>query len=138
MAKNKETAETSERTGVCKFCGQGKYMTVPTEWSEAQLDAEATLTCTCDAGRDYRHKIEKEKALEKAIEHAKNYTENLFGTEAPSCKQILDEAFPHLAGYGFDEIVIKYGNVTAKAKLKDNSFVIEKNQRLNDDFEVTI
>lgn len=101
-----------EATGICKFCGQHRIVDVPDNFTECEVNEEATLYCNCNDSKAYRERKEKEEQIEMAKTSAKGTTFELFHEEFPKIEDILNYSMDALTQKKFKKLTITTGGKT--------------------------
>ncbi len=101
-----------EETGICRFCGQHRIVDVPDNFTEYEVNEEATLNCNCNDSKAYRERKEKEEQIEMAKTSAKGTTFELFHEEFPEIEDILNYSMDALTQKKFKKLTITAGGKT--------------------------
>ncbi len=123
MDENREMPEgLYEQTGACRFCGQIKVMHTAQEWTQEELDEEATLTCSCGAAKTYAYRKEAYKTAMGAIEKLfakENRLKWLYKVELdPNLKPLMVETIRQMEAGSIDSASFQTGMVDIKLTMR--------------------
>lgn len=118
MAKTEGNAGLAEY-GVCRFCGQVKYLGEPLPTQE-QADEYATKTCGCDPAKAVRRRQSEEETIQ-----------DLFAGYDPPVLDLLQHVVDLLReGLLASGTSIKLEeNVTAKFRAKDGAVIVTRAEK---------
>lgn len=118
MAKIEENAGLAGY-GVCRFCGQVKYLEHPMPTQE-QADEYATKTCGCEPAKAVRRRQSEAETIQ-----------DLFAECAPTVLDLLQQVVDLLReGLLASGTSIKLEeNITAKFKVKDGAVIITRSEK---------
>lgn len=102
----------TQKTGICRFCGQTKLVEVPDDFTQEEVDEEIALTCRCPESKAYQEKKQKEEQIEMAKTSAKGTTFELFHEEFPEIEEILNSVMDALVAKKFKKLTITTGGKT--------------------------
>lgn len=104
-----------EKTGMCKFCGQTKFLKVPETMTDEELTDEISFQCRCEAGKIWRAGVEDEKRIKGMIEEAKGISFALLNAKNPEIESLVNDLVPQMVKLELKSIVI---GVSAQTKIK--------------------
>lgn len=104
-----------EKTGMCKFCGQTKFMKVPEEMTGEELNDQVSFECRCEAGKIWRAGVEDEKRLKGMIEELKGISFALLNATYPKVEELVNELVPKMVELDLKKIEI---SITGQTKIK--------------------
>lgn len=120
-----------EKTGMCKFCGQQKFLKVPESMTDEQLIDEISFQCHCEAGQIWREGVEDEKRIQKMIEEAKGISFALLNAKNPEIESLVNELVPRMVKLDIKNIVIGISPQTKiKIKRTENAIKIYRSDNL--------
>lgn len=111
MGKKKDV----EKTGMCKFCGQQRFLMVPEDWTDEQLNDEVSYQCKCEAGKIWRAGVEDEKRIQGMIEESKGISFALLNAKNPEIEQLVNELVPQMVKFDIKSVVLC---LSAETKIK--------------------
>lgn len=104
-----------EKTGMCKFCGQTKFLKVHETMTDEELTDEISFQCHCEAGKIWRAGVEDEKRIKGMIEEAKGISFALLNAKNPEIESLVNDLVPQMVKLELKSIVI---GVSAQTKIK--------------------
>lgn len=125
--------EMVEKTGVCRFCGQKKFLEVPDYMTDEEVNEEASTECYCKEAKAYKEKKERAELIEQAKTSAKGTTHILFHEEFPEIEELFNAAINPLVDKKIKKLTITTGGKT-KATIsfsKDNIKVEREDKSVN-------
>ena len=111
MGKKKDV----EKTGMCKFCGQQRFLMIPEDWTDEQLTDEVSYQCKCEAGKIWRAGVEDEKRIQGMIEESKGISFALLNAKNPEIEQLVNELVPKMVKLDIKSVVLC---LSAETKIK--------------------
>lgn len=121
MEKKKDV----EKTGMCKFCGQQRFLMIPEDWTDEQLNDEVSYQCKCEAGKIWRAGVEDEKRIQGMIEESKGISFALLNAKNPEIEQLVNELVPKMVKLDIKSVVLCLSAETIiKIKRSTNSIKI--------------
>lgn len=122
-----------EKTGMCKFCGQQKFMKVPEDMTDEALNDEVSFVCRCEAGKIWRAGVEDEKRVEGMITEAKGISFALLNSEYPKIEELVNELVPKMVKLDIKKIDIGISTQTKiKIRRTEGSIKIFRNDNLQE------
>ena len=120
-----------EKTGMCKFCGQTKFMKVPESMTDEQLNDEVSFECRCEAGKIWRAGVEDEKRIQGMIEESKGISFALLNAKNPQIEELVNELVPKMVKLDIKNIVMSISSQTKiKIKRTENAIKIYRSDNL--------
>ena len=114
-----------EKTGMCKFCGQTKFMKVPEEMTDEELNDQVSFECRCEAGKIWRAGVEDEKRVEGMITESKGISFALLNNDFPEIEELVNELVPKMVKLDLKKIEISISTQTkVKIRRTDSSIKI--------------
>jgi len=104
-----------EKTGMCKFCGQTKFMKVAEEMTDEELNDQVSFECRCEAGKIWRAGVEDEKRIKGMIEESKGISFALLNNDFPKVEELVNELVPKMVELDLKKIDI---GISAQTKIK--------------------
>lgn len=104
-----------EKTGMCKFCGQTKFLKVPEEMTDEELNDQVSFECRCEAGKIWRAGVEDEKRVQGMITESKGIAFTLLNSEYPKIEELVNELVPKMVNLDIKKIDI---GISAQTKIK--------------------
>lgn len=124
--------ELVEKTGVCRFCGQNKIVEVPDNFTEEEINEEASKECYCIDAKHYKESLELKAMVEQQKMSARGTTLELFHEEYPEIEELLNNAIDPLAAHKFKKVSIQTDDgVSASIKWKDGIEVERVDKSIN-------
>lgn len=119
-----------ETIGACRFCHQTKMVMVPDNATPAEIEQEATMSCTCKLSQDYANKVRKEESIKMSIEAAKASIDTLFeGEHFDELRRALKGTVEAIARKKIKKVTV---NITSKIKatiqLKDDALLVTRTE----------
>lgn len=126
-----EKEKLVEMTGICKFCGQQKFVNVPESMTDEQLMDEISFQCHCEAGKIWRSGVEDEKRIQGMIEESKGIAFALLNAKNPEIENLVNELVPKMVKFDIKSIVMSISTQTKiKIKRTENAIKIYRNDNL--------
>lgn len=120
-----------EKTGMCKFCGQQKFMKVPEDMTDEALNDEVSFECRCEAGKIWRAGVEDERRVEGMITEAKGISFALLNAEYPKIEELVNELVPKMVKLDIKKIDIGISTQTKiKIRRSDSAIKIYRSDNL--------
>ena len=85
-----------EKTGMCKFCGQQRFLKVPDTMTDEELNDEVSFQCRCEAGKIWRAGVEDKKRIQGMIEESKGIAFALLNAKNPEIEELVNELVPKM------------------------------------------
>lgn len=127
MAKEKLV----EKTGMCKFCGQQRFLKVPDTMTDEELNDEVSFQCRCEAGKIWRAGVEDKKRIQGMIEESKGIAFALLNAKNPEIEELVNELVPKMVKLDIKGLVISLSAQTKiKIKRTTNSIKIYRSDNL--------
>lgn len=122
-----------EKTGMCKFCGQQKFMKVHEDMTDEALNDQVSFECRCEAGKIWRAGVEDAKRVEGMITEAKGISFALLNSEYPKIEELVNELVPKMVKLDIKKINI---GISAQTKIEirrtEGSIKIYRNDNLQE------
>lgn len=120
-----------EKTGMCKFCGQQKFLKVPEDWTDEELTDEISFQCRCEPGKIWRAGVEDEKRIQGMIEESKGIAFALLNAKNPEIENLVNELVPKMVKFDIKSIVMSISTQTKiKIKRTENAIKIYRSDNL--------
>lgn len=120
-----------EKTGMCKFCGQQKFLKVPESMTDEELMDEISFQCHCEAGKIWRAGVEDEKRIKGMIEEAKGISFALLNAKNPEIEELVNELVPKMVSLDIKGIVLSISSQTKiKIRRTDSAIKIYRSDNL--------
>ena len=117
-----------EKTGMCKFCGQTKFLKVPEEMTDEELNDQVSFECRCEAAG-----VEDEKRVQGMITESKGIAFALLNSEYPKIEELVNELVSKMVSLDIKKIDI---GISAQTKIKirrtDSSIKIYRTDNLQE------
>lgn len=120
-----------EKTGMCKFCGQQRFLKVPDTMTDEELNDEVSFQCRCEAGKIWRAGVEDERRIQGMIEESKGISFALLNAKNPEIEELVNELVPKMVKLDIKSLVISLSAQTKiKIKRTTNSIKIYRSDNL--------
>lgn len=115
--------ELTQRTGICKYCGQITVVMAKSDDSEEKLNELATDRCTCEAAiKEHRAQIE--------VRVTRPEVEKLFGNEE-IVKLVNESLYPVARGI-VKKVTIDLGDIKAIVRKKRGQLAVDRRETITD------
>lgn len=120
-----------EKTGMCKFCGQQRFLKVPETMTDEELNDEVSFQCRCEAGKIWRAGVEDERRIQGMIEESKGIAYALLNAKNPEIEELVNELVPKMVKLDIKSLVLSLSAQTKiKIKRTTNSIKIYRSDNL--------
>ena len=122
-----------DKTGMCKFCGQQKFVKVPEDMTDEKLNDQVSFECRCEAGKIWRAGVEDEKRVKDMITESRGISFALLNSEYPKIEELVNELVEKMVSLDIRKIDI---GITTQTKIKirrtDSSIKIYRTDNLQE------
>lgn len=122
--------ELVEKTGVCRFCGQNKIVEVPDNFTDEEINEEASKECYCIDAKHYKESLELKAMVEQQKISAQGEIFKHFNNDYPLIEKIFNDAIDPIVNNEFIKMtIVTDDGVTAYIKKKKGGIKVGRSYK---------